>query len=62
MEMVIFVGDDKENWGQISALIKRAETDVIILVVRKGVTEFPSNEKCKIVEFDCNLPLLKLKE
>ena len=35
MELVAFLGSDKENWGQIVALINRAEWDKIILVKNK---------------------------
>ena len=62
MELVAFLGDDKENWGQISALINRMDCEKIILVKNKNVSGFPKNEKCVEINIDSNSPLLELKK
>jgi hypothetical protein len=62
MEFVAFLGNDKENWGQISALVNRIDQAKIFLVKDKAVKDFPTNEKCVVVEIDSSLPLLKLKQ
>lgn len=62
MEFVAFIGKDKENWGQITALIKRLECEKIILVKDKDAEEFPANGQCKIIEFDISKDLVQLKE
>ena len=45
MELVAFLGSDKENWGQVTALINHGEWEKIILVQKKGTEKFPKNEK-----------------
>lgn len=62
MEFVAFVGNDKENWGQLSALINRIEADNIILVKNKSADDFPATENCKIIEVNSDKPLIELKE
>lgn len=62
MEFVAFVGQDKENWGQITALINRMECEKSILVQNKEADNFPANEKCEIVKVDSLKPLSELKE
>ena len=37
MNLVALVGTDKENWGQITALINRMECEHIFLVINKDV-------------------------
>jgi len=62
MHLVAFVGTDKENWGQITALIHRMECEHIVLAVNNTVNDFPVSEKCSVVEVDNTLPLLELKK
>ncbi|HLC53640.1 MAG TPA: hypothetical protein VJK03_03775 [Candidatus Nanoarchaeia archaeon] len=62
MELVAFVGADKENWGQITALINRSEAERVILVENEKVEGFPVTERCEVVGVDSRLPLLMLKE
>jgi len=61
MELVCFQGNDKQNWAQINALIKRGEWDNVILVKSSNAESFPAQENIKIVEVDSDLPLLELK-
>ena len=62
MELVAFVGDDKENWGQISALMKRSDADKIYLIVKKGVDGFPRDDRTEIVEVNSSSGILELKK
>ncbi|MBS3071501.1 hypothetical protein J4408_00765 [Candidatus Pacearchaeota archaeon] len=61
MEFVAFVGEDKENWGQITALINRIESNKIFLVKNKKAEDFPKNQKCEIIEVNSEKSLLELK-
>ena len=61
MELVAFLGADKENWGQIVALINRAEWDKIILVKNKNAENFVPSKNCEIVEVNSDRPLIELK-
>tara|TARA_Y100000310_G_scaffold224526_2_gene226380 strand:+ start:982 stop:1332 length:351 start_codon:yes stop_codon:yes gene_type:complete len=61
MDLIAFVGNDKENWGQIAGLINRVDSNVI-LVVEKGVKGFPSNSKTVVVDIDSSKPLIELKD
>ncbi|MEK6825508.1 MAG: hypothetical protein AABY00_01855 [Nanoarchaeota archaeon] len=59
MELVAFLGNDKENWGQITALVKRGEWEKVILVKDKNISDSPI--QAEIVEVDTGKPLLELK-
>ncbi len=60
MYLVAFVGKEKESLGQISALINRFEGEKMILVKDKSTEEFPSNEKCEVVDISTEKDLLSL--
>ena len=62
MELVAFVGSDKENWGQITALIKRGDFEKIVLVKNKNSEEFLETDKCDSMRIDSDAPLLELKK
>ena len=62
MEFVAYVGTDKENWGQITALMNRLENEETVLVMAKQVSGFPTNERCKVITIDPTRPLVELKE
>ncbi len=61
MELIAFLGNDRENWGQITGLTKRANWDKIILVKNKNADEFPSNNE-EIISVNSEKSLLELKE
>lgn len=61
MELVAFVGKDEENWGQITALMKRMSWDKVILVKGRDVEGFPE-EGCEIVNVKSELPIRELSE
>lgn len=62
MELVGFLGNDKETWGQISALINKGEWDKVVLVKNKTSDDFPKLENCEIIEVNTEKPMLELKE
>lgn len=61
MEFVAFIGEDKENWGQITALLNRLEYEKAILIQNKKADYSSSNEKCKVIKVDSERPLIELK-
>jgi len=62
MELVAFLGNDKENWGQITALINRGQWDKIILVKAKDAAGFPIMTNTSVIEIDTGQPLLEMKK
>ena len=60
--MVAYLGDDKENWGQLVGLMNRIEAEKVVLVHDKKVGGFPGNEKVKMVSVDGGGSLLDLKK
>lgn len=62
MELVAFLGADKENWGQVTALIKRGEWDKIVLVKNKSSEEFPEEGKIDSIKINSDISLVDLKK
>ena len=62
MELVAFIGKDKENWGQVTALINRFDCERVVLIKDRSSGEFPLNEKCVILEVDSSSSIANLKE
>lgn len=62
MEFVAFIGEDKDNWGQVKALINRIDCEKAILVRNKKAMGFPTNAKTIVITVDSDKPLLELKE
>ena len=62
MELVAYVGADKENWGQVTALINRFECEKIILITSKEASEFPVTSKCEKIIVDSTKPLISLRD
>jgi hypothetical protein len=61
MKLVTFLGDDKENWGQVVALINHMPELEKIILIKSSRDEFPGNEKTKIIQIDSTQPLTQLK-
>lgn len=57
-----FIGEDKENWGQITALINRIDSEKVFLIKDKSVEGFPTTDKCDIINVNCGKTLTELKE
>lgn len=62
MNLVAYVGKDRENLGQVSALINRMECEKIILVKDKDSPDLQTNSKCKTIKIDSGKTLLELKQ
>ena len=62
MELVAFVGQDKESLGQVSALINRMECEKVILVKDKGTEKSFQSSKCRYVDVDGSKGVVELKE
>ena len=43
MELVAYLGKDKENWGQVTALINRFDCERVILIKDENSESFPVN-------------------
>ncbi|MAG28253.1 hypothetical protein CMI47_22240 [Candidatus Pacearchaeota archaeon] len=61
MELVVFVGEDKETWGQVKGVMNNSDCERIFLVKDKGTKGFPENSKTDTIDVDCGKPLLELK-
>ncbi len=62
MELVAFLGEDKENWGQVNGLINRGDWEKIILVKSKSSEDYEAPKESDIVIVDTSKPLIELKE
>ena len=62
MELVAFIGNDKETWGQITGLINRGDWEKIILVKSKSSDDYDSPKEAIIVAVDTTKPLIELKQ
>ena len=62
MELVAFLGNDRENWGQITALINRGEWERILIVKRASIDGFNTPPHSEIVDINTEGPLLEMKE
>ena len=62
MELVAFLGKDKENWGQITGLINHGEWEKIILIKTKDSSSYASSKKHITIAIDSLKPLLELKK
>jgi len=62
MKLVAFVGNDKESWGQITALINRGEWEMVFLLFDKKTGGFPETQNTTNIIINSEQPLLDLKE
>jgi len=62
MELVAFVGSDKETWGQITGLVNRGTWEKVILVKSNEGKEYPTPKNGESINIDTSLPLKQLKE
>lgn len=62
MELVAFLGTDKETWGQVTALINRQEWEKIIIVKNKNAEAFSASKDFELIEINAEKPLLELKK
>jgi hypothetical protein len=62
MEFVACIGQDTQNWGQITALLNRLEYEKAVLVVDGMASGYPTNDRCTILKVDLGQPLLTLQQ
>ncbi|MEI6850237.1 MAG: hypothetical protein WCK29_04320 [archaeon] len=60
MELVAFLGSDKESWGQVSALINKGKWDKVIIVKDKEGDESPF-DLSDIAKVNTKQPITLLK-
>lgn len=62
MELVAFLGKEKEGLGQISALVNRMECEKVLIVKDKNTEDIFRNEKCDVINIDSQKDIVLLKE
>lgn len=60
MELVVFIGSDKESWGQIAGIINRGTWDKII-IVKSSQDDFPAPEGSIIIKLDSSKSITEMK-
>lgn len=61
MELVAFLGSDRENWGQVTGLIHHSKWDKIILLSSENVSDFPIPENGELISLDSKKPIVEMK-
>ena len=61
MDFVAFLGNDKENWGQIRALMTKLDYERAILIKNKESDRFSTNSKTLVINVDSAKSLSDLK-
>ena len=62
MELVAFLGEDKESWGQVTGLINKGTWDKIILIKSKQASDYPFLKNADSIIIDTSKPLIDLKQ
>ena len=62
MELVAFIGSDKESWGQVTGLINRGEWEKIILIKSKDGRDYSPPKEVETILLDTSISLIELKE
>jgi hypothetical protein len=62
MELVAFLGDDRETWGQVTGLINKGIWEKIILVKTKDAKPYASPKEADSIIIDSSKPLVDLKK
>jgi hypothetical protein len=60
-ELVAFLGNDKEIWGQVTGLINRGTWDKVILIKTKQANNYLSPKDGESITIDSSIPLTELK-
>ncbi len=61
MELVAFLGKDKESWGQISALVNKGKWDKVVMVKTKDAEDSILDD-FDTIKINTDLPISLLKE
>ena len=62
MELVAFLGNDKETWGQVTGLINHGDWEKIIIIKSKSADDYESPKEAQIITIDTAKPLIELKD
>jgi hypothetical protein len=62
MELISILGDDKENWGQITGLINRGEWDKVILLKTKSSEKYSHSKNPEQITVDSSQSLISLRD
>jgi len=62
MELVAFLGSDKETWGQVTGLINHGEWGKIFLIKNKDASTYNVSVKTELITIDSSQPTLELKK
>jgi len=60
MELVALLGEDKESWGQVKALLNHGTWERVILI-KSTKDPFPTEKKCETININSSKSLLDLK-
>jgi len=61
MELVAFLGNDRETWGQVTGLINHGQWEKIILVKSKDA-DYAAPKEAEEIIIDSSKSLIELKE
>lgn len=61
MELIAFLGKDKESWGQVSALINRGKWDKVLIIKNKETDDFP-NDVSATIKINTDQPISSLRD
>lgn len=61
MELVAFLGKDKENWGQITGLINKGEWEKVLLIRSNDSDSFPVPGNGREIVIDTAKPMTDIK-
>lgn len=62
MELVAFLGEDEENWGQVTGLLNHGEWEKAIIIKTKSALKYSHPKITETVIVDSTKPLTELKE
>ena len=62
MELIAFLGEDKETWGQVTGLINNGQWDKIILVKTMAAKSYTSSKKTESIIINSSKSLIELKK
>ncbi len=62
MELVAFLGNDSESWGQVTGLINHETWEKIIIIKNSHDISFTLPEHAESLVIETNKPIIELKE
>lgn len=62
MELVAFLGNDEENWGQVTGLLNREDWEKAIIIKNKSALKYSHPKITETIIVDSEKPLTEMKE